>query len=218
MSEVRVILLGAGGHARVLIDAFLTARTATVVGALDNDTSKHGTSVFGVPVIGPATLITDTKSLNGANAYCLAIGSAHDARHRAALDAETREHLPIVGVRHPSSVVSKHAEIGAGAVILAGAIVQAGATVGRNTIINTRAIVEHDATIGDHTHISPGAIVLGATTIAESCHIGAGAVVLQGLSIGGGAVVAAGAVVTSDVGPRQVVAGVPARVLRTLDD
>ncbi len=218
MPDTRVILIGAGGHARVIIDAFLAARSATVVGALDADKSKHGTAVYGVPVIGPETLITDKKSLNGATAYCLAIGSAHDARHRAALDAHAREHLPIVGVRHPAAVISKHAEIGAGAVILAGAIIQAGATVGRNTIINTRAIVEHDATIADHTHISPGAIVLGAATVGESCHIGAGSVVLQGLTVGPGAVVAAGAVVTNDVGPRQVVAGVPARVLRTLDD
>jgi sugar O-acyltransferase (sialic acid O-acetyltransferase NeuD family) len=219
VSGRRIVLLGAGGHAKVVIDAVRTGMRVglasdTVVACLDDDTSKHGTEVLGVPIVGPLS----SAGRVDADGVFVAIGSAGDARHRARVfDAAMASGLDLATVMHPAAMVSVEAEVAAGSAVLAGAVVQAGAHIGLNAIVNTGAIVEHDTRIGAHTHVSPRAVVLGNADVGEACHIGAGAVVLQGVRIGDGAVVGAGSVVRGDVPPRSVVVGLPGRVVRTLE-
>ncbi|MEM7754397.1 MAG: acetyltransferase [Planctomycetota bacterium] len=216
MSGRRVLLIGAGGHARVVIDAFGAAAGAgrsqdTVVACVDDDAAKHGTDVMGVPVVG-----TVGSEVGDPSSVLVAVGSAGDARHRARLfDTAVATGLELASVVHPMATVSVECRVGAGSTILAGAVVQVGARIGKNVIVNTGAVVEHDAAIGAHSHVSPRAVVLGNARVGESCHVGAGAVVLQGVDVGDGAVIGAGAVVTRDVEPGVLVVGVPARVVRT---
>lgn len=203
-----VVLLGAGGHARVLAEALrLSGET------LDGYLAPEAAEVPFAPVL---------AHLGGDDALCgldpaqvrlvCAIGSVGDAERRiAAWDRGREGGFDFADACHPSAILSDGAETGAGLQLLAGAVVQTGARLGMNVIVNTRAIVEHDAVVDDHAHIAPGACLSGGVRVGAGAHVGAGAVVLQGRRIGAGAIVGAGAVVTHDVPPGAVVAGRPAR-------
>jgi sugar O-acyltransferase (sialic acid O-acetyltransferase NeuD family) len=189
-----MIVIGAGGHAGVVIDAL---RTMGVVphGALD---SKAG-AVNGVPVLGDDDYLTSPEKLaNG-------VGN-RATRHSSGLQSRARLYrrfrdmgCTFPPVIHATAIVSEGADISDGAQILAGAIVQTGAWIGKNAIVNTRAVVEHDCKVGDHCHIAPGAILCGGVTLGPEVHVGAGAIVLQGLKIEKGAIIAAGAIVVKNV-------------------
>jgi UDP-perosamine 4-acetyltransferase len=205
MMSSRIVVLGAGGHARVVIDA-LQCAGADVSGIVAPAPAE--------PVLGVTWLGTDESLLAGAERPRLAngIGSVDASPTRAALfDRFVAAGFTFVNVIHPSATVARSARLGAGVQILAGAVVQPGAILGTNVIVNTRASVDHDCVVGDHAHIAPGATVSGDVTIGTGAHVGAGATVLQGRAIGARAVVGAGAVVDRDVPAGVVVVGVPAR-------
>jgi UDP-perosamine 4-acetyltransferase len=204
-----VILLGAGGHARVLLDvARLCGRS--VLTALDDDPALHGQSVDGVEVAGGI----DTLSQYDPGAYQLvnAIGSAGLPKTRQMIhERGVAAGFSYASLIHSAAVIAEPAVIAAGAQVLAGAIVGPGAVLGEGAILNTKASIDHDTVVEPNTHIGPGATVCGGVTIGSGCHIGCGATLIQGVRIGSGALVAAGAVVTCDVEPGATVAGVPAR-------
>ncbi len=120
-------------------------------------------------------------------------------------------------VVHPRAWVSPKARIEPGTYIGAGAVVNAGATVGRHCVVNTGAVVEHDCFLAEGAHVSPGAVLCGRVCVSRYAWVGAGAVILPGLSVGAYATVGAGAVVLHSVAAYDVVAGNPARVLRTAE-
>lgn len=209
-----LILLGAGGHARVLAEILL-----------DQGNSVLGATDVQAPIIGVHT--TDLLYLGNdeavfahpADSILLVNGvgsvgpiAARRALYRRFVEAGYR----FASVRHPSAVVSPSARLGAGHQILATAVVATGAQLGDNVLVNTRAVVEHDCTVGDHCHIASGAVVCGGVHIDAGVHVGAGATVNQGIRIGTGAVIASGSVVIADVPPHTLVAGVPARAKREL--
>jgi len=117
---------------------------------------------------------------------------------------------------HRTAFVARNAAIGTGTQILAGANVCAGVAIGKSVIINTAASVDHDCVLEDGVHVGPGAIVSGEVRIRERAFVGSGATVLPRIEIGHDAVVGAGAVVTTDVRPRTIVVGNPARKLRDI--
>jgi UDP-perosamine 4-acetyltransferase len=213
--EARCLILGGGGHARVLIDALQAAGSAPGCAILDRDRSRWGQEVFGVPILGDDSLIPELV-LSGARTFVVGLGSVGDNAPRRRLFELALSHgLEPLSVLHPSALCSRWARIDRGSQLLPGAIVNAGASIGANVIVNSGAIVEHDCVLGDHVHVATGALLASAVRVGDGAHIGAGAVVRQGLSIGEGALVGAGAVVVKDVAPRLVVVGVPARTLRT---
>ena len=93
-----------------------------------------------------------------------------------------------------------------------------GVRLGDNALINSRAVVEHDCRVGRHSHVATGAILCGGCDIGAGVHIGAGATLIQGITVGDGAIIAAGSVVTKDVESLTLVAGVPGRCKRSLND
>lgn len=203
-----LILLGGGGHARVLIDvARLMGRTVAAV--LDDNDTLHGSAVDGVEVAGGI----DTLSRYAPRGYELvnAVGSAGlPAVRRRVWERGSGAGFNFATLAHRSAVIASGAVLRAGAQVLAGAVVGPGAAIGPDAIINTSASVDHDTTIGAHTHIAPGATVCGGVTIGAGCHVGCGATIIQGVTIGDGVLVAAGAVVTGDLQDGARVAGVPA--------
>lgn len=214
MSTLPVIVVGAGGHALVVADALL-AGGHQVLGFVDPDTTKAGTPMLGLPVFGSdAELHRFTP-----DAVVLAngIGGVGDGGRNGgdSLRAQVQRKLEAAGwhfttVRHPAAIVSAHAQVGAGAQMLAGCVVQPGAQLGRGVIVNTRAVVEHDVCVGDFAHIAPGAVLCGNVVLGAGAHVGAGATVRQGVVLGAGVVVGIGAAVVADHAT-GVLVGVPAR-------
>ena len=223
MSEC--VIIGGGGHAKVVLDILLQSDGARPVAVIEADSSRWGAELLGVPIVGGNDNDNDYDDDNdkvqigrlkarGVTNFVVGIGGTGDNRPRKRLyEMALAAGLAPVSVRHPSVVVSAYATMGEGVQLFPRAVVNAGAVIGVNVIINSGAVVEHDCKVGNHVHIAPGAILCAGVEVGELAHIGAGAVVRQGVRIGAGAVVGAGAAVIRDVPDGAVVAGVPARQL-----
>jgi UDP-perosamine 4-acetyltransferase len=205
----RLIIAGAGGHARVVLDIFLAASAFEPVGLTDVEPGRHGQAVLGVQVLGADDVWTDLRA-RGVDAAIAAIGDNRVRSHVA--QALRLAGFDLATGIHPRATVSKHAQVGCGVVIMAGAIVNAGAAIGDDAVINTGAIVEHDCQIARDVHIAPGAVLGGGVRVGQGALVGMGATVLPSVSIGEWSVVGAGAVAVHNVPPRTVVTGVPARI------
>lgn len=204
----KVLILGAGGHGRVVLEAL---RSVGVEAAF-LDGALRGRRIDGAKVEGGDERL-DAASHKRA-ILAVGIGASPDvAPRRAVYEAARARGFRFPPVVAASAVVSKLARLEDGAQVLTRAVVHPGALVGVNAVVNTGAIVEHDAVVGAHAFIAPGAVLLGACRIGAGAFIGAGAVVLPEITVGTGAVVGAGAVVAADVPARARVAGVPARSL-----
>jgi UDP-perosamine 4-acetyltransferase len=214
MSAEGLVLLGAGGHARVLADALRLLGRAERAVVLDASAELHGTRLLGILVAGGDDLLCRMRG-EGFTQFLVAVGGirAFGVRRRlfeAAMQAGLEPGL----LRHPSSVVAESVKLGAGSQVLAGAIVNACAEIGENVILNSGSIVEHDCVLGSDVHIAPRACLAGGVRVGRQVHIGAGATICENLRIGDRAIVGAGAVVIRDVPSEAVVAGVPAKAIR----
>jgi sugar O-acyltransferase (sialic acid O-acetyltransferase NeuD family) len=205
-----LVIIGAGGHARVLVEA-LKSRRSDILGFVSADAETASGIMTGIPRIGDdrdlrARGPADILLVNG-------IGSVGNPdRRRAIFEGFSSAGFAFATVIHPSAVVASDVVIGAGTQIMAGCVLQPGVRIGANVIINTGAIIDHDTVIGDHVHIAPGARLSGDVKIGNLVHVGTGATIIEGIRIGDTALVAAGAVVTADVPTSARVMGVPARV------
>ncbi len=210
----RVIGLGAGGHARVIIEILEAMGGHRIVGLLDPEPSLWGREVGGVPVLGDDGLLTGLGAQGVTSAF-VGVGSVGDAELRRRLWEKVVEHgFEIVSAIHPRALISPSAELGPGCIVMAGAVIGSCVVLGRNVIVNTGAIVDHDCRIGDHAHIATGASLASAVRVMDEAHVGVGASVRQEVTIGRGSVVGAGAAVVEDVPDDDIVVGVPARRLR----
>jgi UDP-perosamine 4-acetyltransferase len=204
-----VLILGAGGHAKVLIDALQTQGRA-ILGCTDLDPAKRGSTVNAVQILGGDEYVLTleprgTLLVNG-------VGSVNlpDVR-RAVFERFKAAGFTFATVVHPRATVSAQAILEEGAQVMAGAVVQTNAVIGANTIVNTGAVIDHDCRIGAHCHVAPGCSLSGTVSVGESSHVGTGAVIVQGVTLGERCLVAAGAVVTQSWGAGVKLMGVPAR-------
>lgn len=205
-----VIILGAGGHARVLIDALL-ATSREISGIVDPDPALKGARILGLPVLGGDEVVTqfppaDVLLVNGLGS----VGSP--VRRQKIFERFKGMGYSFISVVHPSAVVATQVELGEGGQIMAGAVIQTGSRIGANVIINTRVSVDHDCMIGDHCHLAPGVTLSGGVKIGSGCHLGTAATVIQGITIGEGTVVGAGSLVLKDVAAALTVYGSPAGI------
>lgn len=202
-----LVLFGAGGHARVVLDA---ARAAgmRVDWVIDDD--PHDSALDGVPVVGAS----DERWMGlGAFRFVVTIGR-NPSRAEVFARLESRGGTA-VSVVHPAAVISPGAGLGSGTVVMAGVVVNAGARVGKNCILNTGCSIDHECLLGDHVHVCPGVHVAGRVSVGTGTMLGIGSCVTQCLTIGAWTTVGAGAVVVRDVPGGVVVYGNPARVRRT---
>lgn len=205
-----VVLLGAGGHARVLL-SLLRAGGWTVRGVCDPGLAAAGTRQWrGLPVLGGDDALAaldpgDVGLVNG-------VGQLVGGTVRHALFARLRKkgfHFPVLV--HPAAWVDATATLADGVQVMAGAIIQADAIVGADSIVNTRAGIDHDCVIGAGVHIAPGATLCGSVRVLDHAFVAAGATVIQGLTVGTGAVVGAGATLVRDLEDHHILVGGAAR-------
>ena len=211
MKANRVLIIGGGGHAKVLIDSMLIG-TVEVIGIVDEDRSKAGKYVLGIPVIGTEDVLADfcpetVWLVNG-------LGSIELPEKRTELYLGMKKRgYSFLNIIHPAAIVSSDVTFGEGVQIMAGAVVQPGVHLSDNVILNTNSSVDHDCQVGCHSHIAPGVTLSGNIMIGEGVHIGTGTSVVQGVHIGSASVVGAGSLVLADVNPGETVYGSPARVV-----
>jgi sugar O-acyltransferase (sialic acid O-acetyltransferase NeuD family) len=202
---VRLLVIGAGGHAKVVIDA---ARRAglEIAGVLGNEGDPA--ELLGLPVTHDAADVH-------ADGFIVAIGD--NAARARAFDAHRERGLSPASVVHPSAVIADGASIGEGAFVAAGVIVNVDARIGANSILNTGCTVDHDCVVGDHALIGPTASLCGGVEIGQGVLLGAGSSVTPRARIGAWSVVGAGAAVVSDLPAHSVCVGVPARAVRVVE-
>jgi sugar O-acyltransferase (sialic acid O-acetyltransferase NeuD family) len=198
-----LIIIGAGGHAKVVVD-IANALGYNILGFLDDNTAIN--EFANLKQLGK---IKDcTKYIDKAE-FVIAIGN-NAVRKRIAEEYNLKFAILI----HPSAVVSPNATIGEGSVVMPLCVINSNTQIGEHCIINTAAIVEHDNKISDFSHISPNATLCGTVNIGDMCHIGAAATVINNTNICSDCIIGAGAVVTKDINKSNTYVGVPAKVIK----
>lgn len=207
-----VIILGSGGHSRVLIDA-LRLLSIEIIGITDPRLGFGVKMVNGINILGNDDEILkyppyQVKLVNG-------LGSVGDTSIRKMIyEFFKGKGYYFKRIVHPSSVIAPGVLVGEGAQIMAGAVLQTGVRIGDNTIINTRVAVDHDCFIDSHVHVAPGVTMSGEVEIGQGSHIGTGVTIIQGIKIGRNCIIGAGSVVITDVPEGTTSIGVPARVVK----
>lgn len=209
----KIVLVGAGGHCKVIVDIIKSLEEFEIVGITDK--FKIGSTLLGIPIIGNDEVLKDLLN-KGIEYAFVSVGSIGNLKFRYDLYKKLKEiGFKIPTLIHKNAVVSPYATIEEGTCIMPNAVVNANAHIGKNSIINTSSIIEHDCIIGDNCHISPGAKIGGTCRVADNVHIGIGATIIHGINIGENTTIGAGAVVIDDIGDNKVAVGVPAKVIKT---
>lgn len=199
--ETNVILYGASGHCKVIID-ILECSNVTIKNIVDDN--PKSTSILGKSVVHSSEIPLQTK-----DNVILSIGN-----NKVRKKLSNQLNVNFVKAIHPSAIVSQHTSIGEGSVVMAGAIINPDTSIGNHCIINSGAVVEHDCVIQNYAHISPNASLAGGVEVGEGSQVGIGATVIQGIKIGKWAVIGAGAVIINDVPDYSVVVGNPGKVIK----
>lgn len=210
----QLVIVGAGGHARVLAEIAKLSGQYRLIGFTDPIPELKDQKIMSSPVIGTDEVLPELRT-QGVDAAIIGVGSVGVNGTRKGL-FETILQIgfsPVVLV-HPTAVVSPTVQIGQGTSIMANAIVNANAELGDNVIVNSGAIIEHDCLIGEHVHVATGARLASGVQVSSGSHIGVGASVIQGIRIGCESLIGAGAVVVRDIPDHVTVYGVPARIVR----
>lgn len=205
-----LVLLGAGGHAKVLL-GLARAAGHVVVGVCDPAFQREQGGMWsGIPVLGGDEALEAVNPQSHALVNAIGPLPGRDARRR--LYERYREMgFVFPALVHPFSWVDASVDLADGVQVMAGAVIQPDCTIGANTTINTRASVDHDCRVEAHVHIAPGATLCGGVSVAHGAYIGAGATIIQGLRVGGEAIVGAGTTCVRSVEAGAVVLGASAR-------
>jgi sugar O-acyltransferase (sialic acid O-acetyltransferase NeuD family) len=191
-----LILLGAGGHAHACVDIIEQHGRYEIAGLVGMLEDVNSISLGYSVIASDRDLPELAKSCRYALVTVGQIGSAENRMRLYRLAVELGFELP--AIVSPLAYVSRHAVIGAGTIVMHGAIVNAGARLGDNCIVNTRALIEHDAAIEDHCHISTGAILNGNVRLGAGSFVGSGSTIREGVALGKACVVGMGVAVRHD--------------------
>lgn len=209
---MKAVIVGAGGHGRVILD-MTQGLQLEVVGFLDDNPALYGRKIDGTPVLGGSSLL-GTLAAEGLGVL---LGIGDNAVRARFYGAVKEARMRVLSAVHPRAVVSKRTEIGEGVIVMAGAVINVGSKLGNNVCINTGATVDHDNVLEDHVHVYPGAHLTGGVTVKKFSYVSSGAVVGPNVTVGENVTVTAGAVVLDDVPDHVIVGGVPAKILKYKD-
>lgn len=203
----RLIILGASGHGKVILDIALL-NGYEVIGFLDDNNNIK--ECAGYPVLGKIKEAPVYASNYGKGTeFIIGIGS-NQIRRKLSCQYD----LPWTTLIHPKVVIGRQVQIGRGTVVMANAVINPSARIGNHCIINTGCIIEHDNHLGNYVHISPGAILAGTVVIGDESHIGANAAVRNNITIASQTIIGVGAAVVKDISEPGIYVGIPARKIR----
>jgi UDP-perosamine 4-acetyltransferase len=205
----RVVILGGGGHAKVVIDILEQAAEFAIAGFLSP--AEQPDEICGYRRLGSDGALDEVLRSGVASAF-VAIG---DNRRRMDCIALVRRHgFTLVNAISPAGIVSRHATLYCGIAVMPGAVINAGSVVQEGAIINTNATVDHDCVVGACAHVAPGTTLAGCVRLGDGVFLGTGSSVIPGIAIGSWTTVGAGAVVVADLPDHVVAVGVPAIIRR----
>lgn len=208
---MKLAIVGAGGHGRVVLDILRAAGGHEVVAFIDSNPQLTGRRVDGVRVAGTWDALGGLAA-EGVRGVVVAIGD--NGVRRGFAEEVSRTGFELVSAVHPSAQIASNTKLGNNVVVAAGAVVSAHCQIGDSVILNTGCIVDHESMIGTAAHICPGVRLAGHVTVESGAFVGIGATIVQNVRIGFDAVVGAGAVVIRDVHPMTTVVGVPAAEIK----
>jgi sugar O-acyltransferase (sialic acid O-acetyltransferase NeuD family) len=210
----KIVLVGGGGHCKVVSSIILENNNYEIVGIADVE-RKLGTEINGIKINYTDDQLEQLYKKGIKNAV-ITVGSIGNSERRVRIYNMLKKigfFLPIIISKH--SIISRHISIGEGTVIMPGAIINSGARIGKNCIINTGAIIEHDCVVGNNAHIAPGVTLSGGVKIGDGAHVGTGSAIIQNVEIGKNTLIGAGSVVIKNI-PKNVKAyGIPAKITKT---
>lgn len=204
-----VVILGSGGHAKVVIEILREHADVQLIGCLAPE--PGGRPVCGVPVIGDDSALPRLRDAGVAHAF-VALGDNH-LRSRM-INYVISHGLKLINAISLHAVVSPSVTVGAGVAVMAGAIINAEAALADGVIVNTGATIDHDCVLGPMSHVAPGSNLAGCVRIGEGAFLGTGCRVIPGVRIGDWSIVGAGATVLTDIPDHVVCVGIPARVVK----
>lgn len=212
MAKKKIILIGGGGHCKVVISILKKLDNFEIAGIVDN--CKAETLISGIKIIGTDD---DLRGIykSGIHYALITVGSAKDNTKRYRLFNMAKEigyEFPVI--ISPEAIVDENVKIDEGTVVMPGSIINIDSSIGKNCIINTGAIIEHDCKIEDHCHIAPGVHISGEVNIDKLSFIGIGATIIQGIKIGRNVTIGAGSVVIKDIPDNVIAVGTPAKILK----
>lgn len=204
----KVVLIGAGGHAKVIIDILNQNGNYEIIGCLDKSYREKG-KILGCDVIGDDSMIPKLYSRGIKKAF-VALGD-NKLRHRISKNLISRG-FSLVNAISEKSYIARSVRLGSGIAVMAGAVINPDTIIGDNVIINTNVSIDHDCNIGESCHIAPGANLSGNVSIGVGTFLGTGCKVRDKINIGEWSVVGVGSAVVGDIPSHSLAYGVPARV------
>ncbi|WLR52978.1 acetyltransferase [Bacillus tianshenii] len=206
----KIVLLGSGGHCKVIQDIVKAGGEYELFGLLDDKETGHVVKdgIHYAPISFAHELLESDCDVR----LVISIGNNRIRKKIAEkLNLPNEKYATLV---HPSAVLGSNVTIGAGAVVMPGAMINADSKVGKHNIVNTRSVIEHDNLLEDYVHLSPNASAAGGVTIAEGTHVGIGASIIPGIHIEEWTVIGAGAAVVHNLPAYCTAAGVPAKPIK----
>jgi len=208
----KIVVIGGGGHAKVVISLLKKKRDYKICGYVD--VIDKG-SILDVSYLGDDSVLPDLLEHNEVSNVVIGIGDTGNASLRMSLiEKALRMGFSFPVIISPQAVVNEDVTFGEGTVVMDGVVVNSGTKIGRFAIINTLSSIDHDCVIGDFVHIGPGAVLCGGVRVEYNSFIGAGAVVTQYKNIGERCIIGAGAVLTEDCIVPGTYVGIPVRKIK----
>ncbi|HZH58312.1 MAG TPA: acetyltransferase [Metabacillus sp.] len=203
---MNIVIIGNGGHSKVVRDIILSNQNLHIVGYLDDKFEDLiQDELFYGPISSYQFLIDKFEEIK----FIIAIG--HNQTRKQIVNKMNLEETLYLSPVHPSAIISPSARIGKGTVVMANTVINADAVIGDHVIVNTGSIIEHDSKVNDFAHVSPNATLTGCVQLGEGVHIGAGAILIPNVEVGDWSTIGAGATVINSIPPNIIAFGTPAK-------
>ena len=211
MAKNKIVLIGGGGHCKVVISILKKMNNFEIAGIVDN--YKSESFISGIKIIGTDDDLKDIYK-SGIHDALITVGSIKDNTKRYRLFNMAKAigyKFPVI--ISPEAIVDE-VRIDEGTVVMPGSIINIESSIGKNCIINTGSIIEHDCKIGNHCHIAPGVHISGEANVGELSFLGIGTTIIQGIKIGKNVTIGAGSVVIKDISDNVIAVGNPAKIIK----